>query len=157
MIKPDARFTRITDISVDFFKDNNIQGVILDLDNTLIDLNGKLLDGIEKWIKKMKDENIIFCIATNSINKQKVENIASKLQIPYVNISLKPFKRGVKKSIQILNTNNTIAEIGDQLFTDVWVSNRAKLFSILTEPISEDRFKLDKIKRKIEKWYLSKH
>ena len=70
---------------------------------------------------------------------------------------MKPFKRGIKKAICVLDEKEeNIAEIGDQLFTDVWVSNRMKLFSILTNPISRDRFKLDIIKRRIEKWYLSK-
>ena len=79
------------------------------------------------------------------------------MDIPYVYVSMKPFKRGIKKAIGILDEKEeNIAEIGDQLFTDVWVSNRMNLFSILTNPISKDRFKLDIIKRRIEKWYLSK-
>ena len=157
MIKPNAHFNKITDINVSFLKENNIEGVILDVDNTLIDMSKKTLDGIEQWIKTMKKSNIKFCIASNSINKEKVSKIAKKLDIPFVYISVKPFKRGIKKAIEILNIEpKHIAEIGDQLFTDVWVSNRTGLFSILTKPISEEKFKLGKLKRKVEKWYLSK-
>ena len=50
--------------------------------------------------------------------------------------------------------NETIAEIGDQLFTDVVGANRMKMFSILTNPISEEKTFLGKIKRKIEKIFL---
>lgn len=157
MLKPDACFDKITDIPIEFFKTRNINGLILDLDNTIIDLQNNYLEGVEDWIKTMKQANIKICIATNSISKDKIEKISSNLEIPYVNISLKPLKKGVKKAIKILNLKTSeIAEIGDQLFTDVLVSNRMNIYSILTQPISKDRFKLDIIKRKIEKWILSK-
>ena len=105
----------------------------------------------------MKKANIKFCIASNSFKKKKIVKFANQLDIPYVMFSTKPLKRGVKKAIKLLDIKpENIAEIGDQVFTDVWVSNRMKLFSILTEPISEDFYKLSLIKRKIEKWYLSK-
>ena len=155
MLKPNAQFNKITDISADFLKKNNIKGLILDLDNTLIDTKHNFLEGAEEWIAEMKSAKIKICIATNSIKKEKTQKLADIIDVPYVSLSLKPLKRGVKKAIKILELNNEeIAEIGDQLFTDVWVSNRMKFYSILTKPISADRFKIDKIKRKIEKWYL---
>lgn len=157
MIRPNAQFEKITDIKIDFFKEHNIKGIILDLDNTLIDLDGNYLDGIKDWINQMKQSKINFCIATNSVNKEKISELAKELDIPFVYMSMKPFKIGIKKAISILNEKEeNIAEIGDQVFTDVWVSNKMNLFSILTNPISKDRFKLDVIKRKFEKWYLSK-
>lgn len=158
MFKPDARFKKITDIEIDFFKKKNIKGIILDLDNTLIKSDGNLLDGIEKWIQSIKKSNIKLCIATNSINLQKIKEKAEKLEIPFVYKSCKPSKYGMKKAIKILGIKEEyIAEIGDQLFTDVCVSNRMKIFSILTEPISKDRFMIDKLKRKVEKWILAKN
>ena len=41
MFKPDAKFKRVTDISSTFLKDNGIKALILDVDNTLIDLSKK--------------------------------------------------------------------------------------------------------------------
>ncbi len=157
MLKPDACFNKITDIEVSFLKENSIKGLILDLDNTLIDLEHNFIEGIKDWIDNIKDNNIKICIATNSISKNKIANLAEQLDVPYVYVSLKPLKFGLKKAIKILELkNNEIAEIGDQLFTDVWVSNRMHIYSILTKPVSKDRFKIDKLKRKIEKWYLTK-
>ena len=37
MLKPKAQFEKITDITVNFFRKNNIKAVILDVDNTLMD------------------------------------------------------------------------------------------------------------------------
>ena len=157
MLKPDACFNKNTDIEVSFLKENSIKGLSLDLDNTLIDLEHNFIEGIKDWIDNIKDNNIKICIATNSISKNKIAYLAEQLDVPYVYVSLKPLKFGLKKAIKILELkNNEIAEIGDQLFTDVWLSNRMHIYSILTKPVSKDRFKIDKLKRKIEKWYLTK-
>ncbi len=157
MLKPNAEFNRITDITVDFLKQNNIKAVILDVDNTLIDLDRKPLRDIKKWSDNLKDSDIKICIASNSIRKNKVKNISEKLDVPFIYFSTKPLKRGLSKAIKILNEKReNIAEIGDQLFTDVWGSKRMKLFSILTKPISEEKTKLGSLKRKIEKKYIEK-
>ena len=155
MFKPDAQFEKITDIDISFLKSKNIKSVILDLDNTLIDLDGNCLEGLKDWMDNAKQNGIKFCIATNSINGEKTKRISELLDIPFVHKSFKPSKIGIKKALKILKTDpKNTAEIGDQVFTDVWVSNRTKMFSILTQPIAEDRLKIDKIKRKMEKLVL---
>ena len=152
MLKPNAQFDKVTDVTADFLKENNIKAIILDVDNTLIDLDRKPLENIEKWIETLKKESIKICIASNSIKKAKIEKVAKKMDIPFIYFSTKPFKRGLKKATQILKVKNeNIAEIGDQLFTDVLGANRMKMFSILTKPISDEKTKLGEIKRKIEK------
>ncbi len=157
MLKPKAQFNKVTDITADFLKKNNITAVILDVDNTLIDLDRKPLENVEKWVNSLKKENIKICIASNSIKKGKIEKVAKKMDIPFIYFSTKPLKRGLKKAVQILQEKNeNIAEIGDQLFTDVLGANRMKMFSILTKPISGEKTKLGEIKRRIEKIYLKK-
>lgn len=157
MLKPKAQFNKVTDVTADFLKENNIKAVILDVDNTLIDLDRKPLENVEKWIETLKKENIKICIASNSIKKEKIEKVAKKMDIPFIYFSTKPLKRGLKKAVQILQEKNeNIAEIGDQLFTDVLGANRMKMFSILTKPISGEKTKLGELKRKIEKNYLKK-
>ncbi len=157
MLKPKARFDKITDIDAKFLKDNNINALILDVDNTLIDMDKRPLENLEKWIENLKKQNIKICIASNSIRKGKVRNVAKKLDIPFIYFSTKPLKRGLKKALEIIQENpENVAEIGDQLFTDVWGANRLKMFSILTKPISPEKTKLGEIKRKIEKIFLEK-
>ena len=157
MLKPKAQFEKITDITTKFLKENKIKAVILDVDNTLIDMDKRPLENIEKWIEELKKEKIKICIASNSIKKKKVGKVAKMLDIPYIFFSTKPLKRGLKKAVDILQEKEeNIAEIGDQLFTDVIGANRMKMFSILTTPISGEKTKLGAIKRKIEKIFLEK-
>ena len=153
LLTPNMQVRKITDISIEMLKENNIKGMILDVDNTLIDLNRVPLEGIKEWMDNMKNEGIKFCIASNSLKKDKIEKVAKMLDIPYVHFSAKPTKIGLKKAKQILGIENSenIAEVGDQLFTDVLGTNRMKMFSILTEPLCEEKVKINNLKRKLEK------
>ena len=152
IFKPNARFNKITDIKPEFLKENNIKGLILDVDNTLITLDKEPLEDVEKWILKMKESGFKICIASNSIHKTRVKTIADELEIPYIYFSIKPMKRGLKKAMEILELEpQYIAEIGDQVFTDVMGANRMQMFTILTEPISPEKFHVGRVKRRIEK------
>lgn len=157
MRKPDAQFNKVTDISPQFFIDNSLKGVILDIDNTLIGLDGKILENVFEWLKSLKDANIKLCIASNSKNKKKVSSFANKADIPYFLFSCKPLKRGLKKALNKLDMKpENVAEIGDQLFTDVWGAKRMKMFSILTKPFTPEKNFVTRFKRKIEQHYLDK-
>lgn len=158
LLKPDIQVDKITDITIDILNHNHIKAILLDSDNTLIDLDRKPLNGIKKWIDEMKKNGIKFCILSNSIKKNKVAKVAKMLDIPYVYFSIKPRKIGFKKARKILKIeeNENIAEVGDQLFTDVLGTKRMKMFSILTKPISKEKFKINCLKRKLEKKILER-
>ena len=157
MRKPDAQFNKVTDISPQFFIDNNLTGIILDIDNTVIGLDGKRLEGVNEWIKSLQESNIKLCIASNSKNREKISKFADEFDIPYFLLSCKPLKRGLKKALKELDMKSeNVAEIGDQLFTDVWGAKKMKMFSILTKPFTPERNCITRFKRKIEQHYLDK-
>lgn len=77
--------------------------------------------------------------------------VAETLNLPYFNLATKPFKRGFKKAINLLEEKEeNIAAVGDQIFTDVIGANRCKLYSILVKPIAEKDLLVTKIKRPLE-------
>ena len=157
MRKPDAQFNKVTDISPQFFIENNLTGIILDIDNTVIGLDGKRLEGVNEWIKSLQESNIKLCIASNSKNKTKISKFADEFDIPYFLLSCKPLKRGLKKALKELDMKSeNVAEIGDQLFTDVGGAKKMKIFSILTKPFTPERNCITRFKRKIEQHYLDK-
>lgn len=158
MIKPNAEFDIITDITIDFLKGNNIKGLILDVDNTLIDLSRNKIEGLDDWIDSMIESGIKIAIVSNGRKKRQIELLTNKHGLIYVFFALKPFKRGIKKARKELDLcYNEIAEIGDQIFTDVWVSNKTKMFSILTKPVEMEKSFLQKFKRKIEDGYKARN
>lgn len=165
ILYPKQYLKNVTEFTLEMIKENNIKGIILDVDNTLIDYYRNMSENTKNWCKSLQKENIKFCIASNSNKKEKVEQVAKQLNIPYIFFAKKPLKSGLNKAKNILNLNdNEIAVIGDQIFTDVLGANRCKMYSVLVDPIEEKDIFITIIKRPIEncikksyKKYLSKN
>ncbi|MDO5557716.1 MAG: YqeG family HAD IIIA-type phosphatase [Clostridia bacterium] len=143
---------------MDFLRKNEIEGLILDVDNTLIDLKKQMSQEIFNWTQKMKKEGIKLIILSNTNKKEKVRQIAEKLQVDYFFFARKPSKSGFKKAARKLNLKNeNIASIGDQIFTDVWGANRSKIYSILVKPLEEKDILITKIKRPLERLVINRY
>ena len=148
---PNAYLKNVKEITIDFLNKNNIKALILDVDNTLIDFNKKMLDGVEEWCKNLKKQGIKLFIVSNSNKKTKVEMVAKKLELQYIHFATKPFKRGFRKAAKMLQEKNeNIAVVGDQIFTDVIGGNRCKMYTILVDPIIQKDFWFTAWKRPIE-------
>lgn len=151
MIYPREYVDNVRKISIDLLKKNNIKGLILDVDNTLIDFSKNMPDGTKEWINKVKEQGIKCCILSNSNKLEKVSNVAKELDIPFIYFAKKPLKFGFNKAKKMLNLQSTeIAVVGDQIMTDVIGANRSKMFSILVKPIEEKDYLITKIKRPLE-------
>lgn len=158
LLYPRAYLKNVKEITIEFIKENNIKALILDVDNTILDFDKKIPDGVEKWCEDLKKEKIKFCILSNSNHKEKVEMVAKKLDIPYFYFGTKPLKRGFKKAIKLLDEKEeNIAAVGDQIFTDVIGANRCRLFSILVEPIAKKDILVTRIKRPIENYIIKRY
>lgn len=158
LIYPNAYFKSVKEITIDFLKIHDIKALILDVDNTLIDFDKKIPTGVEEWCKELKEQNIKFCILSNTNQEEKVKTVAQKLQMPYFNFATKPLKRGFKKAIKLLEEKNeNIAAIGDQIFTDVLGANRCSIFSILVEPLGKKDILITRIKRPLENYIIKRY
>ena len=152
MIYPKEYLNSVKDISIELLNKNNIKGLILDVDNTLISLDKKMPAGIVEWVKNIKANGIKICILSNSNKIDKVEAVAKLIESPYIFFGKKPLKSGFLRAQNILKLKTeNIAVVGDQIFTDVIGANRCKMFSILVKPIEEKDYLITKIKRPLEK------
>ena len=157
-IYPRLYCKNILEVKPEFLKENNIKALILDVDNTLLDFDLKIIDGLEDWGKTMKENEIKCIILSNSNKETKVKMVADLLGIDYIKFAMKPLKRGFKmaqKKLEIPNEN--IAAIGDQIFTDVIGANRMKMFSILVKPLAEKDLWMTRFKRPIEELVIKKY
>ncbi len=102
LLYPKLYLNSVKEINNSILNKYNLKGLILDVDNTLIDYEKNIPDGIEEWAKSLKQQGIKLCILSNSNNKQKVETVAKKLNIPYLYFAQKPLKKGFKKAKEIL-------------------------------------------------------
>lgn len=149
----------VLEIKIEFLKENNIKAIFLDIDNTIIDYDNNILEGLEDWIENLKKEDIKFCILSNTNKKEKAKKMSKLFNIPFVFFATKPFKRGFNKAKKMLNItdNKTIAVVGDQIMTDVFGANRCNMYSILVEPIKSKDIFVTRFNRIIEKRILDRY
>jgi len=152
IVYPNAYFNKVEEITIEFLKLNKIKVLILDVDNTLIDYKKNLSQSIIKWAKDLKGQGIKLYILSNTNKKEKVKEVARKLDIKYKYFAKKPLKSGFLKIQKELNEMpEKIAVVGDQIFTDIIGGNRCKMFTILVDPIEEKDFWYTAWKRPVEK------
>lgn len=150
-IYPDAYFKKVEDINVEFLNKNKIKALLLDVDNTLVDHTKKMTESVIKWAKELKGQGVKLYILSNTNDKEKIENIVKKIDIPYQYFAMKPLKKGFKKAQKDLGEKSeNIAIVGDQIFTDVIGGKRCHMYTILVEPIKEKDFWYTAWKRPIE-------
>lgn len=158
ILYPDFYLKDVTKITLEMLQKNDIRGLILDVDNTLIDYNRNMDKKVKLWVDDLKKQDIKFCIVSNTNKHDKVKKVSEELDIPYFYFAKKPLKKGflnAKKEMNLEEKN--IAAVGDQIMTDVIGANRCKMFSILVEPISEKDILLTKVKRPIENFIINRY
>ncbi len=117
-------------------KIKKINGIIVDLDNTLVawgknEIDHKIID----WVKEAKKLGLKICIVSNT-NSKRVAEFAKIFDIPYHSKYFKPFSIAFNNGLKILDTKKSeTVVIGDQIFTDIWGGNILKLLTILVVPI----------------------
>lgn len=155
--EPTYFFESIEKIPFELLEKENIKGIIIDVDNTLIDMTSILSNNRYEWIKIAKKRGFSICILSNSLREVKVKKLMNKLGVSGMYFAMKPFLRGFKIALNILGLEKEeVIMVGDQLFTDILGANRFGIKSILVDPISNLEGIFTKIKRPIESAYINK-
>ena len=158
MLYPKEYLNSVKDITLDLLNKNNIKGLILDVDNTLISLDRKMPAGVADWAKKLKEKGRKSWILSNSHKIDTIDQVAKIIDVPYIFFAKKPLKSGFLRAKDLLKLDNeNIAVVGDQIFTDVLGANRCEMFSILVKPIQEKDYLLTRIKRPLEKYIIKRY
>lgn len=143
-------------IELGMLKQKGIKLLILDIDNTLVPRSVYApTDEVRSWLFKVASFGFDVAFISNG-PKDRVEEFCEGVYF-YVGRACKPLTSGIKAAMQHFNVRRRhVCLIGDQLFTDIWGANRAKIMSILVDPIDpEDEGLGVKFKRILEKPILS--
>ena len=142
----------VYEIDNDLLQKNNIKGLILDVDNTLVanyieKPDKRLVD----WINYLKRSSIKLCIVSNGSLK-RVTKFNEDLGLDIITKAKKPLKRGFLEATRIMGLgNDEVAVVGDQLFTDVLGGNLLNMFTILVERIDPREEFFVRLKRYFER------
>lgn len=136
---PYACAKNVYEIDPQFFVKEKVKYLFLDLDNTLDSYRQKtptdkairLKDDIEKLGIK------IYIISNNT--GKRVSYYAKKLNVSFLNSIGKPFAFKINKFLKKNNIDpNEVMMVGDQLITDIAMSNRAKIKSIYVDKLVKE-------------------
>ncbi len=151
---PDYHTKSIYTIDYDKFYNEGIRLILLDLDNTLITYDETMPNDKLKALKlELENKGFELILVSNS-KKNRVTNFAKALDIKCITFAKKPFKKGFQKALELASKKymkDEVLEIGDQLMTDVFGSNRMHFTSLLVDPIdiTTDKF-FTKVNRFLE-------
>lgn len=154
---PNKQIKHFTDVSASFLKKENKNGVIVDLDNTLVPWNiAHATDEVIHWLTELQNNDIKVTIFSNN-NEERVRIFAEPLHIPFIAKANKPLKGGFKRAKKaLLLQDDEIVVIGDQLLTDVFGGNRSNLYTILVDPLVTSDARITTFNRKIERMILNR-
>ena len=118
---PTKYFDNISEITPEQLIGNGIEGIILDLDNTIIDKKGIEVPNFDIWKDKILESGIKIVVVTNNFLKKRIEKITNKYNLEYILFARKPNIKALVKAKEIMGIekNENVAVIGDQVFTDV--------------------------------------
>lgn len=136
---PFAVAKSIYEIDVDFYVQQKVKVLLMDLDNTLDSY--RLYHPTERayqLVKKIQQAGILPVIVSNNRGK-RVRTYANDLKLIYINSAAKPFGFRIKKFLKEHDWNpNDVMLVGDQMITDVAAAKRVGIRVILTEKIVKE-------------------
>lgn len=135
---PFATAENIYDIDINFLKLNGIKVVFTDIDNTLDSFRAlEPTEKVRNLIENLKKEFKVVLISNNK--KKKVSHFCSELGVDFIYKAFKPLPKKINKYINEHKLlKNDIILIGDQMITDVWCANNAKIKVIWTKKVVKE-------------------
>ena len=157
LLVPDEYAASVFDIDLERLKKRDIDGLIIDIDNTLVRWGAKTADRrVVEWFARLEELGFRACLLSNN-TKDRVVKFTGAVRIPAVYRAAKPGKRAFRKAMAAMGkTPSTTAVIGDQVFTDIYGGKRLGLYAVLVMPIDEKEFITTRLVRKLERVFLDR-
>lgn len=154
---PSEYVKKVFDITPELLISKNIQGIITDLDNTLVEWDRPdATPLLIEWLKSMKDAGIQVVIVSNN-NELRVKSFANPLGIPFIFQARKPMGRAFRKALAIMNVKKEqVVVIGDQMLTDIFGGNLNKMHTILVLPVAKSDGFFTRFNRLVERRIMKK-
>lgn len=144
---------RITDLTVTDLQRLGVQGILLDIDNTLTTHDNPELDArVSAWLDAVRQAGFALTVVSNN-RDERVRPFAEAIGLRFQARAAKPLPRGYRAAAASMGlTPQQCVAVGDQIFTDILGANLAGMKSVLLEPIElEVAQKFIVFKRRLER------
>ena len=111
----------LASIDLQFLQDGGIEGIVLDLDNTIVSEDDCYLSpNAEKWINQAKLAGLKLFILSNGKRRYRVDYWSRRLGIQAISPARKPFPFSFYKALKLMQLKSPqIVVIGDSIHTDI--------------------------------------
>lgn len=143
------RFHAVWDIPFPLLKENGIQLIVLDRDNTVYNRAKKEIpEAARKWVHNAKKEGFSLYIISNNFDSLQLDHTAKILGTRKIDHAMKPLPFALERVCKEEGISPAhTAMIGDQIFTDVASGNLAGAKTILIDHLSNREFILSYLLR----------
>ena len=151
LLMPHYLIKDVYDLTDTFLKEHQVQGIIFDVDNTLVGFRVPVpTEELLAFLTRLKEQGIKMAIASNN-SRKRVGRFAEGLELPAYHRCMKPLGFRLMKIRRDFGLSaKNILVVGDQIYTDMLGGNCAGMQTALVEPIDTKETLLFKIKRALE-------
>ena len=138
LFTPNYYIHRYTALRPAFLKEQGIQLLICDIDNTLVPHDVAVPDDEAiAFLKSIQDAGIQIVFISNNV-EERVATFAKGLNIPFYPFAMKPLPKTYRKMLKDFHVKrDVVAVLGDQLMTDILGANVMRFYTILTAQVVE--------------------
>ena len=156
---PDKIIDKFEDVTADMLKEDGINCVISDIDNTLATYDeSEPNDSVKIWAGSLKKNGIRLILVSNN-TEERVRKFVSGLDCDDSFYDVR--KPSVKYYLKALDRYHIKKEealvLGDQLLTDAWSARRCGIRVYIVPPIKDKKSLFFRFKRAIERPYIRKY
>lgn len=148
---PDRWVSSTYGIDFEQLRKSGYEGIIFDIDNTLVPHGFDADERSIALIAKLKELGFQVCLLSNN-KQERVERFNKDVNVNYIYDAHKPSKKNYQKAMELMGTDlKSTVFIGDQLFTDVYGAKRVGIYNILVKPMNPKEEIQIVLKRYLEK------
>ena len=140
-IQPDITIDKVRELNAEMIAklkaDYGIEGIILDVDETLRKNMGRITKCNEEWIETLRGQLKVI-ILSNGVDRNIDEFFKSR-GIDYIGFANKPLKKNFIKACKQMNLEpSKVLMVGNSLFYDIHGGKRSKMRTALVRGVEDD-------------------
>ena len=132
---------KLTDLTTDWLRQQDIRLLMLDFDNTIVPYTTSVpTQAMTDWLRDMNTSDVQLCVVSNSKNS-RVKKFCAAYGLDCITHAAKPGGRGIRACLEKYGIPaSNAALVGDQIFTDTLGANGCGVRPILVKAIDNHNF-----------------
>ena len=153
---PNYVFDAIYDFTPEFLRAHGVRGVLIDLDGTMASHKAALPpEALAPFLHGLRAAGLAVLVFSNN-NENRVGTFCRALELDFISRAGKPFGHGFRRAAERLGLPaQSLAVVGDQIFTDVYGGNRAGALTCYVQTLDR-RFFWVNVRYHLERGFIAR-